>query len=384
MRNQYYNKRLTRPVKILLILLTQLPTLAAIGQNEYYSTDTISIIGLLNLVDGGDKMNARYCQVNNKGEITKYTPYEVKEYCLNSGKVYVSKEIQSGDSLRRVFLERLYDGDLTLFYYKNEDGKAFFLETDSSFIELPGKGVKNPSYQERLLPFTLDCPSLAKSTKLVNYRKFCIHQFVRKLNTCDRKPFRFMRFGLSFGYTKAYLGDEFGVLTSLPYAMQPNPDGSATVGLFIDFPILSGNFSFHTSLHYSRYAISYNQHHDKRDFDLVANISDFKMPLMIRYTFPRWPVRPFVNAGIMAVYHSHAEFDFYQSIISPGQIEIVVPYSISFTGFQTGYTVGAGIEFSITYRNSMFLELRYDDLFKDDQVESIDMSTLYLVAGINF
>ena len=370
--------------KTFLFLLAQLLTLVAVGQEEYYSTDTISFVGLLNLVDAGDKMNARFCQINKNGDIVKFTPYEVKLYCLRSGRLYISKEIPGGDSIRRVFLEQLCQGNLNLFYYKNEKGKTFFLEKDSNLIELPKHTGQNRSFREQLKALTLDCPKMGETAKLVNYRKLSMQQFVNKINTCNRKPFRFTSYGMFFGYGKANLDVSFGAGVQLPFDIQPDPQSVTTIGLFLDFPIMVSNFSFYTNVHYFKYSVSYYQIHDKRDIDLVVNISAFKMPLMFRYTLPCGPVRPFVNAGIVVAYHNQAEFEFYQSLISPGQVEISEPYSNYFKSLQTGYTAGAGIEYSLTYRNSVFLEVRYDKLLKFDKPELVGMSTLFLIAGINF
>jgi len=370
--------------KTFLFLLAQLLTIIAIGQEEYYTTDTISFVGLLNLVDTGDKMNARFCQINKNGGIVKYSPYEVKLYCLRSGKLYISKEIPGRDSIRRVFLEQLCKGNLNLYYYKNENGKTFFLEKDSSLIELPRHTDQNRSFREQLQRFTVDCPKLEETAKLVNYRKLSMQQFVKNINTCNRKPFRFASYGISFGYGNANLDVSFGAGFQLPADLQPDPQSVNSIGLFLDFPIMVSNFSFYANVHYFKYSVSYYQFHDKADIDLVVNISTFKMPLMFRYTLPYRQVRPFINAGIVVAYHNQAEFDLYQTVVSPGHVEISEPYSNYFTNLQIGYTAGAGIEYSLNYRNSVFLELRYDKLLKNDKPETVDMSTLFLVAGINF
>lgn len=95
----------------ILFLIVFFPILA-FGQNEYFSTDSITSTGI-KLIDGGDLINSKLCQVKKGDKIIEYTPYEVKEFGFKDGRVYVSKEIQVSDSTIKVFLERLYEGKTT-------------------------------------------------------------------------------------------------------------------------------------------------------------------------------------------------------------------------------------------------------------------------------
>ncbi len=366
--------------KFLLFVALQIITLAAISQNEYFTTDSISNAGVLNLIDGGARVNAKYCQRWVNDTLMRYGPDEVKAYRLNDGKEYFSREINTGDSVQRVFLERINPNQPTLYFYNGAQGRIFFIEdADSNLVRL-----ERPTFRDELVPFAESCEYGSKFVKLVRFSKNGLTAFARKVNDCDPQPLHFRRFGLTFGYGRVDLGNTYSIIPYLAEVMQPDPQDAFSFGIFMDLPLLLGDFSFHADVNYTSINFSYNRHSNKTDLDIIANITTIKAPLMLRYTLPHKSWRPFVNTGYMLVYNKQVDIDFYQSSISPGTVLIGEPFLASFTNTQTGFSVGAGLDVDLTYRNTLSLELRYDRNIKNPHINSLDMQTLSLITAINF
>ena len=69
---------------------------------------------------GTPKTNAQFIMVKSGDMETKYTPDQITEYGFKDGPVYKSKNISVSGQPKRVFLERIERGKLTLYYYTEE------------------------------------------------------------------------------------------------------------------------------------------------------------------------------------------------------------------------------------------------------------------------
>jgi opacity protein-like surface antigen len=365
------------------IIFLNLLHLTISGQKDYFSTDSTISIGI-KLVDGGNALNSRFCQVKERNNIIQYSPYEVKEFGFKDGRVYLSKEIQLSDSTEKVFLERLYKGRASLYYLKNKGIRTFFVERDSSFfVEISKINKDNFNYQKQLLDFTLDCSNVKDAINFVNYNKKSLSRIIKRYNNCELKPFPHFRYGLIVGYEIAKL---------IPVSDNSNEDinyfdfsydGGFLSGLFIDWPISVSYFSLHTEFYYSRHGYSYNKFVDNKDLDFVVNISSLKLPVLIRYTYPSNKFRPFINAGGIVTFNTRNENLLYKTTIQNNTIEINDTQNTSFIGkYQSGYSVGAGIEYSLNPQRSLFIEVRYNNLL--DNVRIFNESVINLMTGINF
>lgn len=370
----------------ILIIAFQLIAVFSFAQNEYILTDTASYGGVLNLIEASDKSNAKVCQRIMMDSIIRYTPYEIRGYRLRTGAVYKSMEIQRGDSTIRVFLEELHDGILSIMYYRGDHEKVFYMYEDSNLVELRRHGNTNRPYKNQLRDAAqaLGCQEMIKTAGLVAYRKLPMMRYARRVDLCNGKPFRYIRYGITLGYGRATFGNNFGVGEGIPAAVEISPQGITGFGAFLDLPVLLGDLSIYLNPHYFKYALSYNRYVNKSDIDLVVNVEAIKLPVMIRYTLPLKVIRPYANGGLIVEYNHQVEYNYYQSLISPDQIEISKPFIASFSGFQSGFAAGAGIEFDLTHLNSLFMEIRYDQLMASEQPETVDLSTLSLILGINF
>lgn len=71
-------------------------------------------------------------------EIIEYNPQQVSRYGFKEGSEYIARGITIQGNKKRVFLEQLVKGDLSLYHYREKGLETFFLEKDSTlFVELP-------------------------------------------------------------------------------------------------------------------------------------------------------------------------------------------------------------------------------------------------------
>jgi hypothetical protein len=367
-----------------IIFLILFFPIISLGQVEYFSIDSAFSVGI-KLIDGGDLINSRLCQVKKGGEIIEYSPYDIKEFGFKDGRVYLSKEIQVADSSRRVFLERLLRGKTTLYYYRAKGIKTFYIEKDSSLLfELPKQNTAKEHYSKLLSYFTEDCPNVSDACKLVSYNKKSLSKLITRYNQCELKPFPHFKYGLLIGYEFSRLipsNNQNEDLENLQY----NYDGGFSIGLFLDNPILMSDFSVHTELLYSKHGYSYNRFINNKDIDFVANLSSLKIPFLFRYAYPSNKIRPFINVGLIGTYLMKKETLLYETTIKGNTIEINDANITSLINdVQLGYSVGGGIEYKLNFKNSLFFEIRYTNQFGIEDSEFLGTSGFNILTGINF
>lgn len=367
-----------------LIFLFALLPILSFGQDEYFSTYSSTFAGI-KLINGSDLINSRICQVKKGEKTIEYTPYEVKEFGFKNGRVYISKEIRTADSSKRVFLERLQKGNNSLYYYKGKGIKKFFIQKDSSlFVEIPKQNTAKEDYSEQLLNLTKDCSNVSDACKFVSYNKKSLTKLITRYNQCQLKPFPHFRYGILIGYEFLRLipsGEHYGNLEYFDYKY----DGGFSLSLFLDYPILASDFSFYTELLLSKHGYSYNKVVNNIDLDFVANFTSLNVPLLLKYAYPSNKIRPFINVGFNGTYLIKNKTLLYKAGINETTIEIDYTEITSvISDFQLGYVVGGGLEYKLNYKNSLFFELRYCNQYNQGVSEFLGNSTFGVLTGINF
>ncbi len=376
-------------------------SLSLFGQTEYILTNNNTIAGIT-LINGGEIANSKFCQRKKGEKLIKYTPYEVMQYALKDGRVYLSKEIKISESTQRVFLECLTKGKLTLFYYRNESIKTYFLEKDGAFfIELPKKDRGNGgiNFNSKLLDLTSDCPDVADGAKVISYNKKSLSRFISSYNYCEIAPSAYFKYGVIIGYESTKLSlpptpqniyDNMIASPDLEFYNYINQsdlkyDGGFTFGFFIDNPISFSNFSIHSELFYSKHSYSFNKNLNGVNLDFDASTSALTLPIMLRLTYPSNKIRPFVNAGINYSYNLKNENTLYGSTIGQSITERnLINAHPTISKSNIGYAIGSGVEYKLTHKMAMFFELRYTKLFGFNNQDSLNSSGIQLFTGVNF
>lgn len=334
---------------------------------------------------GDELTNSKLCRVKEGGRIIEYTPFEVTEYGFSDGRVFISKEITAGASSEKVFMQRLQQGKATLYYYRGEGVRTFYIEKDSSlFMELPKQNGKNEKFSEQLLLLTSDCSAVSDADRLVGYNKNSLSRLIQRYNNCDPKPFPHFKYGMMAGLEFLRLLPVF-IETSDLVNFNFRYDGGSSLAVFIDNPVLVSDFSLHAEVSISKHGYSYNRLLETADMDYVANITSVKVPVLLRYTLPSEKISPFFNVGLAAAFNIKNESLFYKDIIDGKTIELTdAVQPLLNDDFQAGYSAGSGIEYRLNYRKALLFELRYTRLYNQSPLEGRGSSGISFTTGITF
>lgn len=83
----------------------------------------------------GDLLMSSTCRFKNEnGEIKDYTPYDIFAYRFIDSKFYIAKDING----KRMFLEYLLNGEVNVYYLRDDDGDHYYLNRDGEgLVEIP-------------------------------------------------------------------------------------------------------------------------------------------------------------------------------------------------------------------------------------------------------
>ncbi len=384
-------------MKNLLILFSFLfitiPGLSA--QKDWYANDSTKKVGIT-LVDGGDILNSKVCQLLKAGNIIRLSPYEINQYGFADGRVYVASDINVSGKKERVFLERLIRGNLTLYSLKSDGLSTFFVEKDSLVLtELPKAKADelNYSFRDKITGLTSDCPDADLAARRISYYKNSVSKFVSRYNNCGSKPFPFFKIGMLAGYggTKLFFESFHKVYDKLlgPQDIQYIPlnlieyeyKGGIALGMFIDNPLRNGSFSFHTELYYSQHNFDYTKLASGRTLQFTAKSSSLNVPLLLRYTYPSQKLKPFVNSGIYYTRHIGNESKLVITYTSTSDTTITKDV---ISNNMVGLSVGGGLEYRLESGNSLFFEIRGNRLYGSSRQNSLYKAEIQFFTGISF
>ncbi len=360
------------------MLVLSLVCSCSFGQSDYYVTDSTTMVGV-SLKSESDASNSKYCKLwKNKDQVKKLGPDKVLEYGFKDGRVYVSREVQIYNEDKKVFLERLVNGDTKLYYYKSDVMEMYYIEAhSSSLIEIPkGKGA---AFREQLSEITKSCDKVTDATKLVKYHKSSMTRYFQNYNNCESKPFPFFKYGIIAGGGMSKLNSASPIYPQLDQLNYPYRFGYM-FGLFIDQPIQASDYSFHMELYFSKYSYTHSLYTGDRKVFLDVEKSTIVVPLLMRYTFPKLKTKPFINFGAIVSYDINNEHTMKQDIISG---ENTFYENTFIDNNQLGFALGSGLEFKLNYRRSLFCELRFSKFYGLDYSNSINSSRIELMAAVN-
>lgn len=367
-----------------VILVFHVFCMPLFGQVNYYQKDS-SVYMNVELLSGNDLRNSRFCQLMDDGRLISFNPYEVSEYGFEDGRVYISKEIQIAGSPERVFLERLVNGSTALYYYRGENIKLFFLEKDTlGLVELPKyEAGTGKSYKDNLLEITDDCSGAKKAVRVASYSKTALTNYFKRYYSGQFFPQ--FKYGLFIGGEAAKLiavkSNENAEISQLDFLHDPG----FSFGFFLDYPLLMSNYSFHSEVFYSQHGFSSQKSVQNKDIFFIANVSTLSLPVLIRYSLPTKRIQPFFNAGGIFSYNMNNENFIYETLISENIIEgNMIEESTLISNYQMGYSVGGGLESRFGFKNTLFLELRYNHQMGMPRTGSLNTSTVNILTGIGF
>jgi hypothetical protein len=381
---------------IYLSLLFLLALSTAFGQKDFREGYLIqngdTVRGLLDY--RGDIRNAQIASFkpSPSGQIVTYTSEEISGYGFDKeAKVFESRRIPLTDSAnastqatQSVFLNVLVKGQASLYYYRDAGkGNRYFLEKDTLFAELAERPVKktdpqtgktytgtNKTYLGLLQVAFADCPALTQATYtyLTLSHNPLINIFTR-YNQClgassasyrHQKEKTKITIGPMLLYSRAELvfhGEP--ILDHADFEQELGLGGGVSFNLVV--PEWSEKLSLQASLLYVPYKFrgTYTSEGEfgylyEVDFDLAY----IKLPLQLRYTYPKGKVRPFVNAGLMAGIALRDDNQFKATSLRNSHYTYTGK-PVHYKKLQHGLTAGAGLTTALG-NHTLSLEGRFE------------------------
>lgn len=120
------------------------------GQNDFregyiISWDQDTTYGFIDY--RGNRMNSERCFFKNTLDDTRseYGPNDIKAYRFLDSRYYVSKKVETIDGSRIIFIEFLIDGIVDVYYYYDQSGEHYLIDSDGTLRPL--KNEEKEVYQ---------------------------------------------------------------------------------------------------------------------------------------------------------------------------------------------------------------------------------------------
>jgi hypothetical protein len=240
-------------------------------------------------------------------------------------KTDISQENESGLNLESdtVFLQTLFKGSRSLYYYVNKYGKdQFFIKNDTTYELLVHKKyyktqdsrtvtVENKKYIGQLFNYLQDCPSIQSKLNITEYTK-------KSLESLFVSYYKLTQSDILFQKKTKKISVEMGILTGLsitslkfdgtfagPIIESTYPKSvNFSSGLFFDviLPKKQGRLSANNELIFTSYKMSALLNYYSRDKYSInyteIGYSYLKINNMVRYKYPIGSLFVYFNAGI--------------------------------------------------------------------------------------
>ncbi|QCK15738.1 hypothetical protein DCC35_13795 [Mangrovivirga cuniculi] len=243
----------------------------------------------------GDLLMSKVCKFKNKSNnVTEFSPGDIIAYRFIDSKYYVSKEVNQKD----VFLEYLIQGEMNIYYMRDESGDHYYIEKDNTeFTRLPyeekimhvdGKRVLYESTQHigLLKYYTRDAPDFVSRVKTIKKPE---HRNLIKLaedyhNAVCKEEEKCIIYEKKLPLIKIAVTPYLGLTKYKGY------DGFVNeIGGYLSFwaPRTSEKLFFKTGL-------IYNKLSEEEGEDITV----YKIPLQVQYIFRAHRIQPNLSAGV--------------------------------------------------------------------------------------
>jgi hypothetical protein len=398
--NNYRMKRL-----ILLIIPICLAEFS-FSQTDYRKGFVITnardtLFGLVDYREGVKSYRSCNYKSSKTQNLVTYEPNNIIGYGFENDKLFQSREILIKDQPSQVvFLEVIVRGLVSLYKFediffieKGNDGlKQLINETEEVFVD--GKRLlKNTNHHIGTINMLVfDCAEISTKVQKTELNEKSLTNLIEDYNRCKGGPN--ITFKAKKPWTKAIVGVTGGLNVSqlnfdaiLGYehlAGDFEISKSPVIGISLDIfsPRLSERFSFHGDLlyltsKYYNYSLFNNSSSTERNY-VTIELQQLKIPIGIRYTFPKREFTPYFNVGLSSTIHLSSNSKWVQEIESNSVVQTYNNQALTINANQLGLWGGCGVSKSVNSKINAFIELRYE---RTDGVSqnSIDPSLL-LVA----
>jgi|GEM_PF-1975634 len=332
-------------------------------KQNYYVKDSMIYSGI-KLLKQTAWENCEKCIVVGKSGTVELYPNLISEYGFGNGQKYVSKVININGKSQTVFLEQLSGDRVNLYSYENEKGEIrYFVERGKNLEEFNENGVTG-SYKSKLRDYLKDsCNNISEPIKIISFKKKQLATLFDYYNSCNKRPFSYTKYGITAGASFAQLDKTF--VSDITYGNATYKNSTSFfIGGFVDYPLALNTMSLYTELTVNFDRFSLNRSDDIYAYSTNIKSSGLSLPVLFRYTLPQQTIRPFVNLGPVFNFNFLHDCKTTYVTTTSGYLsagEKNENYLYPF--LMTGYSVGAGAQLKVGYRNLVSVEFRYSVLY---------------------
>ncbi|MEL6560937.1 MAG: porin family protein [Bacteroidota bacterium] len=349
-----------KPLKLLLAMtfIVIITTNSQAQRSGYVATDTSLVISYY-LIKKKPEDNARFVYENISGQLKKYTPNDITQYGFKDGTIYVSKEIEENGKPRKVFLERLTTGKLTLYYYAIGKTGTFYLEKDSTeFFKL---NKANDQYKQQIIEVTDRISWIEEQLNFVKYDRLSLIKIIKKYNENDNSRFPYIRYGVSAGVSYVSVSVPNNPSSGFNPDLNFSASGTFNIGLFTDIPIEKTDFNVHTGINITKIGLKGTTEGANSTQEAIVNSTSFSIPLLIRYVKPAKNWRPFINGGFNFRYHFENSTRLFETRRSSTRIIVdELTNQTVLNDTMLGFSFGAGVLYNYGPKSIIGGELRFN------------------------
>jgi hypothetical protein len=336
--------------------------------------------------------------------------------------LYEARIIARGADKEQLFLEVIEKGRVSLYYYKDAldeihyymnkgEGELYELVVKEFLVEKDAKTYQATSNRYKGIIHLLmsDYRKVVQKYSEISLNHKSLSELVREYNAhfanasqegTFSRPVPLFRvvLGVSGGvqmssirFTSEY--SSYSHLTRSPFDRSITP----AFGVFVNttIPKVNEKLSIHTELLYqTHYYTAFNEHQSFGQTvrnDVSFQMHSLKLPVMVRYTYPKGRVRPYLNIGVAP---SMGRVQQNQLItesegIRTGVVEAKVGEALLIRRSQIGFTGGIGLAGPLWGRHWVFGEIRMErgnGIVEPDIIKVIQSrtSSLYYMLGFGF
>lgn len=341
------------------------------GQLSYYKTATKTKFNI-KIYKDSEINQALFCKITDDEGITEtFTPDEILGYGTKSGQVFDTFEITYNGKTQKYFLEKLSGEPLPIYYLRTRDRKQHYYLYNKDKNELEKLSLNSDSLKQLFIAHSDACPDIRSDIKHLQPDKYKIKRLANNLSDCNSSHLPRIRFGIKAGLHLTHVN--IPKSNNLFSITEKASSWNTTIGLFMDIPIRSSNYSFAPEISYKKMGILYEFSYSNDNFDLLYNAHHLNFILPFKYTFLKGKINPFVITGPEISLVNETSGAVIRYTEDHNLINLSVPADQISESLLKGFTLGGGFIYNYGNKISWFCELRYD--LYSNMTKSIDYFT---------
>lgn len=343
----------------------------------------------------GSLANSRMCLFKSKpgSAEEKFTPDEIKSYRFNDSKYYVSKKVKISDQEEIIFVEFLLDGIVDVYYYRDESGENFLLDTgDGKLLLLNDEKhflqQNQKTYESEVKRYVgvmkyafRSSPNVCSEVENISLNQNSVIKVARKYHEEMCKDEQCIVFEKKIQKTRLYIGPIVGLNQNyltikkgsnvLPYYLEGcnfNSSEFPSLGILFKINLVNFNertyFQFETSFGKRAFHTSHNTF-AYLDDSIVYLFNDIRFSqyvlnnsINLRYEFPVGIVRPVFQVGGYMNNYIHTVYNRHLQVVGFNGFSQDFPDS-PFGNIEYGVGCGVGSSFRLLQKQSLYIELLY-------------------------